>query len=87
MSTQISEAVVTPTTTQINAGGKTGATIVQTGPYKCSVHTGFVLFFQKGDKFSICPVVDLQMSRTDGHNADWILVRETDILGAPETES
>lgn len=52
------------TATKVNASGKTGATCNVSGPYKSS-RTTVVVFFKRGDRFSVDP--------TDGGNTLWVM--------------
>lgn len=53
------------TATKINASGKTGGTCTVSGPYKSSRNASVVVFFKKGDRFSVDP--------TDGRDTIWTL--------------
>lgn len=69
MSSQISRAVI--------AGGETGAACERSGPYSCKSHADIILFFKKGEKFTVCPVVG-ELSKTEGHATTWIMVRDAE---------
>lgn len=73
------------TSSQIDASGKTGAVCAVTGPYKCSKHADILIIFQKGDKFAACPYTESETRGAEGgHDATWIMVRDTDEPGVIE---
>jgi hypothetical protein len=58
------------TSKDVKASGTTGALCQSSGPYKCMSHPEIILFFRKGDKFSVCPAKD--------HATTWYMVRSAD---------
>jgi len=53
------------TATKISASGKTGGTCTVSGPYKSTRNTSVVVFFKRGDRFSVDP--------TDGRSTTWAM--------------
>jgi hypothetical protein len=53
------------TATKVSASGKTGGTCAVSGPYKSGRNTSIVVFFKRGDTFSVDPV--------DGRATTWSL--------------
>ena len=51
--------------TRITASGRTGGTCAVTGPYKSSRNTYVVVFFKRGDRFTVDPV--------DGRSTTWVM--------------
>ncbi|MEW6213388.1 MAG: hypothetical protein AB1631_34150 [Acidobacteriota bacterium] len=56
------------TATSITASGKTGGICSASGPYRSGRNTSVIVYFKKGDKFTVDP--------TDGRGTTWSLVRE-----------
>jgi hypothetical protein len=60
----------------VKASGITGTVCPRTGPYKCSSHPEIIVFFRRGDTFTVCP------SRE--HSASWLMVRSADSVAAAD---
>lgn len=56
------------TATSITASGKTGGVCSTSGPYKSTRNTSVIVYFKKGDKFSVDPV--------DGRSTTWSMVSQ-----------
>ena len=60
------------TTTAVTASSSSGGTCSTPGPYLCTTHTDTVLFFDKGQTFSNCPI-----SRSKkGHSTTWTVMND-----------
>lgn len=55
------------TATSISAGGKTGGFCSASGPYKSGRNPYAVIFFKKGEKFTV---------DVDGRSTTWSLVKQ-----------
>lgn len=55
-------------TRNVTASGKTGALCSTSGPYKSGGTTPVVVYYKKGDKFSVDPV--------NGQGTTWTMVKE-----------
>jgi hypothetical protein len=53
----------------VTATGGSGAICQRSGPYKCNSHEDVVVVFQRGDRFTSCPM-------NNGHATTWSVVRE-----------
>jgi len=53
------------TATKVSASGTTGGICSVSGPYKSTRNTSIVVYYKRGDRFTVDPV--------DGRNTTWVM--------------
>lgn len=67
------------------AGGTTGGTVPNTGPYKISGPINITLFLAKGDKFPVSPFPQSAESKGEPTaSASWTMVSSAEVAAASE---